>query len=425
MKKKTIVILFICFIAAVCLIAAGQLKKQAQGEQEASAGPQQIKFISTSDIHGIGFGTAAATLIRCAITVIYIMAKTDIYHCHGVKARGHEVKDILRCGCPDAANMMMLAIQNYFVMMIIISSFGDVGATIKGVLFFSFNIANIVILGMMSSMRPLMGLYAGAGDTRATRNLLQQCIVWTIILVGIITLVVELFPELFYHLNGVKTMPNGGVLSIRLFALYFVIKGMDALFRLYFANRKDTLAATGLTILGNATLPLFAFALAAVFSTPFIWLGYLMMELLIFGLSLWRYLWWLKKDQADGSASEKVLYITVRPEEAVEASRMIRRFAEENGCSIRIAYRMALCMEEMAAYVVQSQKRSDVSIMIMAKFKPEEGTFCMIDDGQCIALNEDSETAELITDNYGLIKKLARSVEYRYILNMNYTIIRF
>ena len=43
----------------------------------------------------------------------------------------------------------------------------------------------------------------------------------------------------------------------------------------------------------------------------------------------------------------------------------------------------------------------------------------MIDDGQCIALNEDRETEELITDNYGLLMKLAKSVEYQYILNVN------
>ena len=53
------------------------------------------------------------------------------------------------------------------------------------------------------------------------------------------------------------------------------------------------------------------------------------------------------------------------------------------------------------------------------------GIFCMIDDGKCIALNEDTETTELITDNYGLLKKLAKSVEYQNILNMNYTIFRF
>lgn len=49
----------------------------------------------------------------------------------------------------------------------------------------------------------------------------------------------------------------------------------------------------------------------------------------------------------------------------------------------------------------------------------------MMDDGKCIALDENPETQELITDNYSLLKKIAKSVEYQYILNMNYTLIRF
>ena len=49
----------------------------------------------------------------------------------------------------------------------------------------------------------------------------------------------------------------------------------------------------------------------------------------------------------------------------------------------------------------------------------------MLDNGKCIALDRDSEIQELITDNYGLVKKLAKSVEYQYLLNMNYTVFTF
>ena len=376
-------------------------------------------------IAGIGLGTASAAFVRCVITVVYMIKKTDIFRCQGAKAGRAEIKDVLYCGCPDAANMLMLAFQNYFVMWVILSEFGDVGGVIKGVCFFAFNVANIVILGLMGSMRPLAGLLAGAGDTKAMRILMRQCISVTVVLVGIISIVVEIFPALFYRLNGVTDIPEGGILSLRLFALYFIFAGINSLLRLYFANRKDSAAATGLTLIGNATLPFFAFAFGHFLSSPFLWLGFLMTELLIFAVGECRYVWWLKRDQKVLDPEEKVLYLSVKPEEAIEASRMIRRFVEEEGCSSRIAYRMALCMEEMVAYVVQSQKESGIEIMIMARFRPNEGIFCMIDDGECIALNENKETEKLITDNYELIKKIAKSVEYQYVLNMNYTTIRF
>jgi hypothetical protein len=79
----------------------------------------------------------------------------------------------------------------------------------------------------------------------------------------------------------------------------------------------------------------------------------------------------------------------------------------------------------MAAYAVASQKRKDLNIQIMILFTENGARFAMLDDGRCIALDEDRETQELITDNYGLLKKLAKSVRYQYVLNMNYTLLEF
>ena len=374
---------------------------------------------------GIGFGTAVANLIRCSATVIYLMKKTDVYQCGGVGAHWKEVKDILFCGLPDAASMFMVAWQNYFIMRVILEYFGDEGGTIKGVCFFAFNIATMMILGVQKSMRPLLGLYAGAGDKKEMQSLMRECMIICCVLVSIVILAVELFPGLVYRVNGVDVIPENGILSLRLFVLYFIFKGMDDLFRPYFANRKDSLAATGLTIFGNATLPVFAKILGQLLSAPFIWLGYLTTELLIFVLSQLRYRWWRKKDQKESDTEKTVLYLAVKPEEAVEASRMIRQYAKENGVEEKIAYRMALCMEEMVAYAVQSQKDPDIQIQIMTQFRQGEGVFFMMDNGECLALNENAETQELITDNYTLLKKVSKSVEYQYILNLNYTIFRF
>ena len=47
-----------------------------------------------------------------------------------------------------------------------------------------------------------------------------------------------------------------------------------------------------------------------------------------------------------------------------------------------------------------------------------------MDDGRCIMLDEDEETKELTT-NYSLIRKIAVSVNYQYILNLNYTVFCF
>ena len=194
---------------------------------------------------------------------------------------------------------------------------------------------------------------------------------------------------------------------------------------------------------------------------PFIFLSYLITEILVFAMSHIRYRSWLQKDrkEIEENGEDIVLSMTVKPEEAVEASRLLRRFAEEHGISKRIAYRAALCMEEMVAYARTAEAINSVikitdteeheqkitelldregtplwakelleetgtklSVEVMVRFKgKDEAIFTTLDDGRCIALDKNTETSKLITDNYELLRKLAKSVEYQYILNMNYT----
>lgn len=44
----------------------------------------------------------------------------------------------------------------------------------------------------------------------------------------------------------------------------------------------------------------------------------------------------------------------------------------------------------------------------------------LFDDGVCTAFDERLDKDEITTDNYVLIKKLASSYNYQYVLNMNY-----
>ncbi len=47
------------------------------------------------------------------------------------------------------------------------------------------------------------------------------------------------------------------------------------------------------------------------------------------------------------------------------------------------------------------------------------------DDGECIYLDKVEENQKVITSNYGVVKKVSKSVDYQYILNMNYTVCWF
>ena len=374
---------------------------------------------------GAGLGTACSVVLRCVVTVIVLSKTTDIYNTGGVKADTAAYKDLLSRGMPEAVNAFMLALQNYLLMQIVIMVFGADGGVIKGVCVFCFSMASVVINGIQGSMRPLVGIITGAEDWSGLRILFRQCVKLLVVTVGIMAIVVIALPSWFYTLHGVDVIPTAGELSLRLFALHFVFKGCNTLFRLYYANRKDPKFATGLTVVGNATLPLFAFLLSMVFPPAFIWLGYLFTETVILVLNLWRYKRWVLRDLDDEEQLVGAVSLSVSPANAVEASREIRRFADERGVSKRVAYRVALCMEEMVAYAAESQKRNDVSTLVNVRFKSDSATFTILDDGVCIALDEDREHQELITNNYDLVKCIAKEVDYQYVLDLNYTVMRF
>ena len=74
---------------------------------------------------------------------------------------------------------------------------------------------------------------------------------------------------------------------------------------------------------------------------------------------------------------------------------------------------------------LQELLQQDVTVYIIVRLGMDEGRFVMMDTGRRIALNEDHESKELVTENYDLIKKLSKSVAYQYVLDMNYSVVTF
>ena len=74
---------------------------------------------------------------------------------------------------------------------------------------------------------------------------------------------------------------------------------------------------------------------------------------------------------------------------------------------------------------LQEILQQDVVVYIIVRFEMDGASFVMIDTGRRIALNGDRESKELVTENYELIKRLSKSVDYQYVLDMNYSVVTF
>ena len=398
---------------------------------------------------GAGFGTAVAGIIRSIITIIYILKATDLIKTEHNKFRVEDIKGILSVGMPESVYSLMQAFQNYFFIKIVLEAFGTYGGTIKGVCSFCYNITNIFIMGIVASMRPLLGFFEGAKDTSGIKGVMKIGSRLMIIIVSIVTIIIIAFPKVFYYSHGVDDFTSEAIPSLRLYALYFLPQGLNAIHRLYLTIKKDSKFLSISTMFSYLFLPIFAYAFYILFFPSAIWLSSLAVALIVFSLYYTRRIYFEKNsvfddlemdektkkeilksknidyDKYKKLVDERILYMSVKPEDAIEASRFIRRYAIEKKFSERIANRMSLCMEEMVNYVVSSQKNKDVSNQIIVRFKEDSGVFMMFDDGKNISFDDDKVYQELTIDNYDLLKKISKSYSYQYILNMNYTIFNF
>ncbi len=375
-------------------------------------------------IAGAGYGTACALLLRAILSHRYITTYTDLFKCGKHSVTISDFCKILPYGIPDAAYELMDAVRDYFIIKILLLAFGADGGIISGVCNFCLALGAVFIRSVRNSARPMTGLLAGADDRRELGILMLDAVIADLILVGPIVILAELIPSAFYRLYGVTDIPGGGLMSLRIFAPFMLIYACNTLFRMYLSNRNDSKRATIATVVGTATLPVFAYIFVLKLGSPFLWLAYSAAEL----LTLLFYLGSLRRlrcaDQKKEMATHS-LYVSFDPEHASYVSDEVMEYLTNSGVESRLSYRIALCMEEIGAYAQTAEKRNNtVKIYFRAKITNDnEALLVILDDGKCIYFNQDEEYIKLITDNYALIKRIAKSTEYQYILNMNYIMI--
>lgn len=378
-------------------------------------------------IAGASLGTACANFIRAGATLICLLRYTDMICCRRCSYGFAEYISILKLGVPNAVSSLLNAFQDYLFMQILILVFGKNAGTIDAICTFSFSVLNGLTMGILDALRPIAGLLSGAGDRDGLKILMRQTAQFIAGIIGAITLANELFPGFLFTLHGIKDIPPGGIASFRIFSLYLLPYAFANFFLLFLVTRKDVEYTTKITVISNIFQPLVGLLIMKVCSAPWVYLSYSITAVLLLIPYMLRYRCLSEREKREAeTCRDTVLYMSVKPHEAVEASRAIREFADEQRIHKKIAYRIALCMEEMVAYVEYVNKKN-IAAQIIIRFKESgDATFAIMDNGKCIAyqMEEDREKG-LSTNNYVLMQRLAKDVKYQYVLNMNYTILEF
>ena len=372
-------------------------------------------------LYGTGIATVLASTTRAFITLIYFKTKTDMFDLEGEKIKWQYVKDIVVGGLPYTVGILSSALHSYLMLKLAIYLFGNDGGVIMGVCNMCTSLATVFIVSCADSNGPLMGIFLSMGDRVAMRNAMKIAIRQILVCVGFLTLLIELHPEWFYHIHGVQDIPEYGIIALKFNALFYVFFGCNVLFEAYFIDRHRARITVRHTLLGDLSIPVLAFLLFKMFGKPYLWLSDFIVEFLTLLAYLRHYFFIVIKEEIKEIMNSDIMYLEVEPEQAENASQSIIKYAEDKKYSDILSNHLALCMEEMVEYAVKSQDTLRIHIQIVINFFKNGARFVMLDDGRCIHLDKIKSNGEIITNNYELVKKVAKSYKYQYLLSMNHT----
>ena len=376
-------------------------------------------------VRGAGMATAIAVIVGSVLTATYFLTKTNIYKRHKVKLRMEDVKKIIVVGAPYSIGILTSAIHAFLMLKIIFYAFGESGAEVDGVCNFCLSVATVFIASCGDANGPLNGIFLSIGDRIAVRDALRISIRQIIVSVGAFTVFIFLKPELFYHINGVNNIPSFGINALKIYALCLIAWGINSLFAGYFIDIDEVKITARLTIIGDLLTPVVAILFLYFVGKVHLWFAELVVASLVLLIYLIRYLIDYFKEEKEEEKDSDILYLEVEPNEGVEASKELYEYAIANNHPKDVSNDVAVCMEKMVDYAVKSHDSQDIHIQIMIRFKGGGAKFIMFDDGERLHFHGKNEPDKVLSENFELVKKMAKSYKYQYVLNMNYITFEF
>ena len=374
---------------------------------------------------GAGLGTLCATMVYLGYILNHLVRHSEFLKIdRRADCRG-ELVEIVKYGAPSMSTALSDALFSSAIFWFISQRLSDSGIAIHSVCLFAGSFVTIIVLSLRSAMQSVTGMLSTIGDTEGMHRILKQGIAISIALCGCVGLVAELLPDLFFRAYGYSQISALGIAALRAYALHFFFGGANSLLRLYFNNWNDVKYATIHGSLNSIILPAIFAGLFFLFGTPWtLWLCYVITEALCFAAAFARYI--RKYRNSTSNPSPNDFNIITHPDEAPQAAAQLETILLENGISRSLAYRVALCVEEIGAYAVPVKENGRVTIQLYANVSDEgETTIIMLDDGRCVAFPEENQESVLATTNYEMLKRVASESTYDYVLDLNRFTVKF
>ena len=305
-------------------------------------------------VAGAGYGTMVANIVRATLTIIYLAKNTKIFK-YFKKGKASSYPKYLSNGLNTAMNALCKALSVYFINMIIIRTLANEGMVVRSVTSFCVTVGSIVYMSITNSASPLIGLFTGMKDNKASKKALKNAVFAVIIILGILTAFVIIFPSVPFSINGVKEYPNYGHMAVIATVCGFVFQGFNMLVRSFLTYYQKKKTAVFLSILESVVFCLIlSFAFSKIENT-WIFIALPVSALLTTIIGIFILMPILnKKDDRD------IVSIDLDNDTAKTASVFVSDYYKDLNYSERLVYKLSVAVEEIVAYAKGKTDNSNI-----------------------------------------------------------------
>ena len=402
-------------------------------------------------VAGAGLGTVIATVARCLATVIIIRKQTPFLttkvsevcgndYSGIVSDRKKETKEMIGQGMPGAIGQMESLLKSWILVWGLSLAMGSESLGCLSIRSFIVSISFIFIGGFSGVMRMIVGLQYGIGNFKACLNMLKKTTLLLSVIVSIITAIVLIYPDFLFYIFGYSTISQYDIEAIRIFSLSLLLLSAENVMADFLIMLQQSKEASLVTLVNGfiAFLPAFLILLFAIGGTS-IWYSFLIASAASTTLALIFTINTSRKEEEKNRGKSIVSYC-ITPDMGGSLAASVERFGIESGLSESKAYRVALCVDEIAGYSLTKFK-DKTYIDIFLTIDGEDVQLVMIDNGKHLdtsKLYEDyhinqilenrtdqiEEIDRFLSTDFALIKEMVKSVSYQWIWNMNHTTIK-
>ena len=399
-------------------------------------------FVFNGGMFGMGLASALSYYAAMIVAAVWFISKKCIFRFSWRSVNRKTIAELFRCGIPAGVTMLASVILIYTMNRLLNALDGSIAVAAYTVIMSIGNAANCITTGIGSVSLTLCGIFYHEEDRTALRETVRLLCVRGVFLglgMGILLLIfASAFISLFITQAG--KAQDAAILGLRLFAVGLIPCCINNTLKYaYQASGRAGLTEI-ISLIEGALFPALAgFVCSRFLGTTGAWLAFgageiltlIAIALLIRGISgeaPWKKDAFLLLRKGFGAAEEQTLETDISSiAEVTAAAESAERFCLERGQDARTSSHIALCIEEMAANVIQhgftkdrkahhlSVRITDVQNRWILRFRDDCSAFDPVhfvpeEEGQGLGIR--------------LVLAMTEEAHYTYSLNLNNLVLK-